>query len=57
MFLETIEMDDLNPATFVMLSRAYRKKGDRDKAIEALERAAALAPDRADITVELDQLR
>ena len=56
-FLETIEMDDRNPATFVMLSRAYRKRGDLGKAIEALERAAALAPDRTDITDELNALK
>ena len=55
-FRETIEMDDRNVSAFVMLAEAYRKKGEPLGAIEPLERAIELAPDRADLMLRVAAL-
>jgi hypothetical protein len=52
-----LEYYPLSSRTYAGLSQALQKKGDKDAAIKALERAVELDPQNAQIKRQLDQLK
>jgi len=55
-YREALEQDETYAPTYVALASAYMQLGQEDKAVEALEKAAELAPDNTFVLSQLGQL-